>query len=166
MNIGGSISGALFSEDRKYRYALWRIWDSSLPALMFTGLNSSTAEAIKDDPTVIRMINFGKTLGFGGLYMSNLRAIVSAYPRILLIPAAMELLDGPNDHAIKKMVELTSIRVVGWGEWGQKLGTRPAEVLAILGSPVYCFKVNPSGEPRHPLYLPRNSKLIPYTRKS
>ena len=35
------INGAEFSEGRKYRYALWRIWDSSKPLVMFIGLNPS-----------------------------------------------------------------------------------------------------------------------------
>ena len=63
------------------------------------------------------------------------------------------------------MMKLTKIRVVGWGEFGSKLGNRSDEVLKILGEPVHCFKVNRSGEPCHPLYLPRDSKLSEYRRK-
>ena len=31
--------GAELSPCRRYRYALWRIWDDSKPAVMFIGLN-------------------------------------------------------------------------------------------------------------------------------
>ena len=76
MNIGGSISGALFSDDsRKYRYALWRIWDSSLDTLLFIGLNPSTAAHVQDDPTIRRLVGFAKAWGFGGLYAGNLSAL-------------------------------------------------------------------------------------------
>lgn len=32
-------SGATFSEDRLYRYQLWRIWDKQKPMLNVIGLN-------------------------------------------------------------------------------------------------------------------------------
>jgi len=166
MNIGNSISGALFTNElRTHRLALWRIWDRSKDALMFVGLNSSTAKEYRDDPTVIRMACFAKDLGYGGLFMSNLIPFVSPDPYKLLNDSLAKLYLAENDEAIKQMMALTKIHVVGWGEFGSKLGTRPAEVLKVLGDPVWCFKVNKKGEPCHPLYLPRDSKLIEYKRK-
>lgn len=165
MNIGGSISGALFSDsERKFRYSLWRIWDKSKAALMFVGLNPSTASELKDDPTIIRLCGFAKSFGYGGLYAGNLFSIVSANPEVLMFRSSEEQPLGPNDMAIKYMRHITSAVVVGWGEWGRKAGKRPDAVLSLLGEPVYCLKVNKSGEPCHPLYLPADSKLIPYRR--
>ena len=165
MEIGNSISGALFSDgNRKYRYALWRIWDKSKDALLFIGLNPSTANDIHDDPTIIRLVNFAKSWGYGGLYAGNLFSIVSANPEILFFQACTEQSGGPNDMAIKKMRGLTSAVLVGWGEWGKNAGKRTDEVLALLGKPVFCLKVNQNGEPCHPLYLPKGSKLIQYKR--
>ena len=40
--------GAEFSPCKKYRYKLWRIWDDTLPLVMFIGLNPSTADEIND----------------------------------------------------------------------------------------------------------------------
>lgn len=81
MNIGESISGAVFSdENRKFRYALWRIWDITLDGLLFIGLNPSTAEHVKDDPTVRRLIGFAKTWGFGSLFVGNLFSLVTPDP--------------------------------------------------------------------------------------
>ena len=34
------LSNAKFSNDRIYRYALWRIWDNQLPKVLFIGLTS------------------------------------------------------------------------------------------------------------------------------
>lgn len=35
---------ALLSEDRKYHYILSRTWDEAKPAVLFIGLNPSTAD--------------------------------------------------------------------------------------------------------------------------
>jgi hypothetical protein len=162
---GVNISGALFdNQDRKHRYKLWRIWNADLPCLQFVGLNPSKASEYNDDPTITRLIGFAKSWGYGGLWAGNLYSIVSPYPRVLLTPEAVESPGGPNDLSIKEMRSLCSKVMVGWGEFGKRFGTRPAEVLKLLGDPVYCLKVNPSGEPTHPLYLPRDSQLKVYSR--
>jgi len=166
LKIGDSISGALFSEDHKYRYSLWRIWDKTKEALLFIGLNPSTASDFKDDPTIIRLVGFAKGWGFGSIYAGNLRAIVSANPEILLKPELFgNISQDVNDQAIKQMSKICSTVLVGWGEWGSKLGSRPDEVIELVGRPLFCLKVNKSGEPCHPLYLPRDSKLIQYFRE-
>lgn len=166
MNIGGSISGALFSDDnRKFRFALWRIWrQNSARNLFFIGLNPSTANGTKDDPTVRRLESFAKNWGFGGLFCGNLFSLVSADPARLFFEDSRELPAGPNDTALKRMRELSTLVLVGWGAWGVNAGTRPAEVLALVGEPVYCLKTTKSGEPGHPLYLPRDSKFVRYYR--
>jgi hypothetical protein len=164
MKIGDSVSGALFSDDHKYRFVLWRIWDRQSEALMFIGLNPSTANEHRDDPTIIRLANFAKAWHFGGLCAVNLHPIVSANPDILYSEAGRQHFT-ENDEAIKQVKGSCSTSLVGWGEWGKEFTIRVKAVLDILGDPVYCLKVNKSGEPCHPLYLPRDSKLIPYTRK-
>lgn len=167
MIIGGSISGAMFIGDkRRFRIALWRIWDKSLDALLFIGLNPSNAAQVRDDPTVRRVVNFAKSWGFGGLYVGNLFSLVTPDPVDLFFDTSPELKrNGPNDRAIKRMRELSTTVMVGWGNVGQYAVPRPAEVLALVGEPVYCLKATKSGEPSHPLYLPKNSKLIRYYRK-
>lgn len=168
MKIGGSISGAIFSDDRRFRYALWRIWDlspKSMSRVLFIGLNPSTANGTKDDPTVVRMVGFAKSWGFGGLFVGNLFSIVSANPAVLLTDTSKELYGGRNDTVIKRMRELCTLVVVGWGEFGKRVGYRPAAVMDLVGEPVHCIKVNRSGEPSHPLYLSGSLKLIRYYRK-
>ena len=60
MNIGGSISGAVFGPNS--RFALWRIWDNSLDALLFIGLNPSRANGVQDDPTIRRLAIFANAV--------------------------------------------------------------------------------------------------------
>ena len=73
-------NGAEFSEDGKYRYALWRIWNTELPLVAILGLNPSTANETSDDPTIRRVKSFAKGWGYGGFYMLNLFAFVTPYP--------------------------------------------------------------------------------------
>jgi len=167
-NICDSISGAVFSDDRRHRYALWRIWDRSKPILIFTGLNASTANDIKNDPTVIRMIGFAKAWGFGGLIMVNLYPLVSPYPEDLLRwlkSSDCGQAAAVNDSVIKRARLMSAKAMVGWGNEGRRLGTRPDEVIHLLGEPVYCLRVTLSGEPTHPLYQPLSSQLMPYIRR-
>lgn len=49
-------NGAKFSEDRNYRYALWRIWDESKPMVMFIGLNPSTANETSESRLVSNVV--------------------------------------------------------------------------------------------------------------
>lgn len=75
-------TNAILSEDRKYRYVLSRIWDESKPMVMIIGLNPSTADETKNDPTIIRCIDFAKSWGYGGVYMLNLFAFRATLPKI------------------------------------------------------------------------------------
>ena len=165
MNIGEGISGAYFSDsDRRFRYALWRIWQPSGDKLLFIGLNPSTANGTKDDPTIRRLIGFAKSWGFGGLFAGNLFSLVTPNPDVLWFSSSKEEPNGPNDMAIKRMCELSRKVMVGWGNEGQNAGVRPKEVLALIRQPVFCITATKAGEPIHPLYQPLVSQLVPYIR--
>ncbi len=165
--ISESISGAVFNDsNRRFRYALWRFWQPRGDKLLFIGLNPSTANDIKDDPTICKLINFAKFWGFGGLFCGNLFSLVSANPAALFVTPSVELVGGPNDHALKRMRELSTKVMVGWGNEGRFAGTRPQEVLSLLGEPVYCLAITHTGDPRHPLYTRSTSQLVPYVRKT
>lgn len=61
------IEPAIFSQSRQYRYTLYRCWGEisrDHGTVMFIGLNPSTADETKDDPTVRRCIGFAKSWGF------------------------------------------------------------------------------------------------------
>ena len=73
--------GAEFSPCQKYRYKLWRIWDNTLPLVMFIGLNPSTANEINDDHTVSNVGKIAKSNGYGGFYMMNSFPFISTDPK-------------------------------------------------------------------------------------
>lgn len=150
---------AIFSPDRKYRYALQRIWNPSLPVVMFIGLNPSTADEICDDPTVTRCQNYARDWGYGGLYMTNLFAYRSTDPQALF--TAPNPVGDETDAYIKKLSHKAGIVVAVWGNHGSHL-SRSKAVLTMLEKPHY-LKLNKSGEPAHPLYLARTLRPISFS---
>lgn len=149
-------SGAEFSKCRKYRYALWRIWDDSKPLIMFIGLNPSTANEYSEDPTIRRVKKFASNWGYGGFYMMNLFALVSPYPEDLL---KSEDPIGDNDGWLEKIASKCKKIVFAWGSFSEA-SKRAKQVIAQFGG--YALIINKDGSPRHPLYVPANIKPVKY----
>ena len=55
--------GAVISDCKRYRYSLWRGWDDRAPQMIIIGLNPSTADQAREDPTIRRCISFSRGLG-------------------------------------------------------------------------------------------------------
>jgi hypothetical protein len=149
--------GAIFSDDRKYRYALWRSWTQNRKPLMVIGLNPSTANEISDDATITRLMARAYK-DYGGLLMANLFAYVSTNP--------LELLRNDNtvgeftDLFIRQMVSLSERQLCGWGSF-KPVTKRCKEVYSMLKEP-YCLGVNADGQPKHPLYIGYSVPMVRY----
>ena len=143
---------AIFSDNRKYRYTLWRTWDTKLGYAMFIGLNPSTADETEDDPTIRRCIGFAKAWGYGALCMTNLFAYRATKPK------DMQIADSPigseNDHFLKSVATLASIVIAAWGINGSFL-QRDQEVISLVPNK-HVLRITKKGHPAHPLYLPKN----------
>lgn len=94
---------AVLSTCRKYRFALWRIWDESKPYAMIIGLNPSTADEKEDDPTIARCIGFARSWGYGGLCMANLFAFRATEPADIF--AASDPIGPGNDEWLIKLAD-------------------------------------------------------------
>ena len=152
-------SDAYFSSDRVYRYALWRIWDESLPKILFIGLNPSTADEIEDDPTNRRCKRYAYDWGYGGYIMSNIFGFRSTDPKKLY---NIEDPIGPdNNYWLQKLQNETTLTIGAWGNHGRLLN-RGDDVIELLDN-LYCLRITKEGHPSHPLYLP--SKLKPISFK-
>lgn len=147
----GSVEcSAHFSPCRTWRYALWRRWASSPPA-MFVGLNPSTADETQDDPTIRRCIRFARDWGYGGLVMTNLFAFRSTDPRQL--NTAEDPIGPANDAALVAAAASAGVVVAAWGVHGTHNG-RAQDVIdrGLLGS-FTVLGLTADGHPRHPLYM-------------
>lgn len=150
------LKGAIFSDDRKYRYALWRIWNPNRKILMMVGLNPSRANEFANDPTITRGIIRADREGFGGFLMANLFAYVSTDPNALL--KNEDTVGEFTDYYIEKMVELSSVQLCGWGSF-KPVVKRCTQVFSMLKQP-YCLGINADGNPKHPLYVAYDIPMI------
>lgn len=151
-------SGALFSKCRKYRYALWRIWQMPLPLVMFIGLNPSTANEDQPDPTIRSVTRIAKNNGYGGFYMMNCFPFVSTDPKQLHECGNTAL----NDHWLFKVSTLCRDVCFAWGNFKIVTDlTRDIELIRMFPN-AHCLGKNANGTPRHPLFLKGSTKLIKY----
>lgn len=161
-----------FSPCRCYRYTLWRecytqperfdFFEGTNDGergnrlgeyLMVIGLNPSTADETKDDPTIRRCIGFAKRWGFSALCMTNLFAWRDTKPANMMV--AQEPVGFDNGKWLCEIAEGAGMILAAWGKDG-KFKSRDRQVLSAIraiGKPVHCLKQNKDGSPMHPLYV-------------
>lgn len=172
-----SASNASFSDNRQYRWWLHRQWTFGLGLLLFIGLNPSRADGERDDPTLRRLQAFAKSWGYQELLVVNLFARISPHPSAL--QRASDPVGVENDKVLQVCFERWARDPqmdlwCGWGMSGGR-GHRACDVLHALQPlrrqrQVHCpnakgplsLALTQTGEPRHPLYAPRQSTLSPF----
>lgn len=152
---------ALFSDNRTYRYALFRTWDEALPVALCIGLNPSTADEGTDDQTINVLIKMLKAEGFGGLIMANLFALVSRDPKVL---RAHPNPVGQNDEYLKFLKKDADTVIFCWGKF--KVAEWRIKKVVPMFHGALCFGKTPDGRPFHPLaaavWQKSKAKLQPY----
>jgi hypothetical protein len=154
------ISGAFFSDCRKHRNLLWRIWNDTKPKVAFIGLNPSNADETKPDPTITRVISFAKEWGYGGIYMTNLFTFVSSNPDDLLTCGDAV---GEADKWIALAAKQSEKIIFAWGNFKQARTRAEAVAEKYDG---YALVLNKNGSPRHPLYVKGSTVPVPFPKKS
>lgn len=165
----------VFSPCRKYRYTLWREWPLDIfaghegtaqgPArresyVQFIGLNPSTADETKNDPTVTRCIDFARRWGFGSMVMSNLFAWRDTLPENM--KAAPAPIGPDNDQWLLELASGAGLVVAAWGNHGKHMGRQDAVKKLLEAIEMKCFLITGQGCPIHPLYQPAARQLIPF----
>lgn len=165
------IDGAIFSEDRVYRYLLRRKVGVQRTTCLFIMLNPSTADEKRNDPTVSRCIGFAKHWGFGRLEVCNIFAYRATDPGELYqlseyYPANYNIANGPENIDYIRHAVVRADRVVcAWGNHGE-LFNRGIEVRNLVmneGKFPLAFKITNKGQPIHPLYQKADAPLITWT---
>lgn len=151
---------AVFSKCELYRYSLEINWDDSKPLCQFIGLNPSTADEMKDDPTLRRVKGFARSWGYGGVVMTNLFAYRATDPREMR--EANEPIGRWNDGYLLEVAGRCKRTVCAWGNHGAFIN-RSYNVGRLLSATfLECFRLTKSKEPEHPLYMAANTPLIEF----
>jgi hypothetical protein len=173
--VADMICDALISEDGAYRYTLTRRW-SGRPLLPWICLNPSTADASKNDPSVLRMCRFSRRENYGGICILNEYALRSPHPSVLRThPDPV----GPDNDmwisavagnlALSRVIDGSEPRpvVVAWGANPMAAARVPRVMELLAGIPVVCLGTTASGAPKHPLArgrerVPDDAPMIPW----
>jgi hypothetical protein len=150
----------------KYRYTLTREWQplmrylNDIKLLTFILLNPSTADHKVDDPTIRRCVAFARRDGYNAIRVVNLFAYRCSAPEDLC--RADDPIGPENDDYLSAACKEATDIVVGWGS-SFRARSRLARMENLLeGHTPVCFGVNADGSPKHPLYVPGNTKFVPY----
>jgi hypothetical protein len=157
--------GAVISECGKFRYRLWREWDSDLPTCCFICLNPSKADANVDDPTIRRCVSFARREGCGRLEVINLYAFRATDPNDL--KNAGFPIGAKNDTWIDEICNNANKIVLAWGGISKQVMARADQISRDIwaGFPetqTWCLGKTKGGQPRHPLMLAANTPLVEY----
>ena len=162
----GVTGGATFSPCGRYRQALTRDWtpEGSPPrAVLFVGMNPSTADAAASDPTCHRELGFARAWGFTRYLKGNVLDWRATSPRDLPGP---DLECSPaNIPALLAMAREAEMIVMAHGRLPARhaaLVARATAALAATGRPLRCFGLNKDGSPKHPLYLRKDTALMAF----
>jgi hypothetical protein len=163
-------AAATFDENHDYRYRLSRVWDDTLPRVVWCMLNPSTASAFRSDPTVSRVISFSRRWGYGAAEVVNLFALRSSFPSKLVLSA--DPVGSANDAAVSDAVAAADLVIAAWGNHGSlvnpKTGIpRSKEVLDLLDRcevQVHRLYMTKELQPGHPLYIRSDTVPIVWTR--
>lgn len=163
-------TAAVFSPDRTCRYELRRRVGLADGTVMWIMFNPSTADEELNDPTIRRCMDFSQRWGFGEMIVVNLLPIRSPNPkeawawyRSITDVGQPHMGSGfyENRRHINEvamsMDPNTDKVVAAWGSLANDLGWSFRDNTLI--EPLYCLGLNADGQPKHPLYVPRNREL-------
>jgi hypothetical protein len=151
----------LYSPDMVFRYAFGRWWgnvDLAATAIWVL-LNPATGDTERRHrPTLERCISRSRAAGYTGLVIVNLFAFRDTDPRNLR--SAPDAVGPANDEVLRVITKAGAQTIVAWGAHGRLRG-RSGRVGPLLDSPM-CLGITQRGEPRHPLYVPADTELVPW----
>lgn len=157
---------AYFSPCRTWRYSLSRETGSEGGVVAFVGLNPSTADEMRDDPTIRRCIRFARDWGYARLKMVNLFAYRATAPRNLFAAArdGIDIVGPQNAHVLSLTFGGADLIVAAWGAPAPLTTDRVVQFMSNEGAgwQFHVLGLTKFGSPRHPLYMPADSSPFAY----
>ena len=157
-------SGAILSDDGRYRYALHRAGLETERPVLFVMLNPSTADGHTNDHTLTKCQRFAEGWGLGPVLVGNLFAWRATAPRDLWLSQQHCDIVGPdNERWLDALMDHAERVVVGWGDqpganeqMTRFLHRYPRRTLTCLGT-------TKSGAPKHPSRPAYGTCCVPFT---
>ena len=129
--------------------------------IAFLLLNPSTADEVKDDPTVRRCRLYARDWGYGEVIVLNAFAFRATDPQDM--KACADPVGPENDAIIAQSVAALyaagGLLVCGWGNHGAHLNRGRAVRALLRPYAARGFPFTKAGEPGHPLYLRKDVQL-------
>ena len=159
---------SLWSSDRQHRYFLRRpaltAEERAKPPMAFIMLNSSTADEVKDDPTVAKSRRYAAGWGFGEVIVLNAFAYRATDPKNMR--AHPDPIGPANDevtlNTVAHVIDRGGIIVCGWGNHGLHLDRGVALRRLLRPYTLHSFPITKQQQPGHPLYLKASITPLPW----
>lgn len=145
---------AVLSPDDRYRYTLTRRWEGEAGGTkaLWIMLNPSTADAFKDDLTIVKCMRFSALWGYDAMMVVNLFAFRTTYPTELL--SASDARGPDNKRFVQSAIrsEAHPLVVCAWGGgFGGRLPRFNVEKwVREAGKVPMCLGKTRAGQPKHP----------------
>jgi len=136
--------------------------------LPFVMCNPSTADALKDDPTIRRCASFARREKFSGIVVVNLFDFRATKVEDLVKA------ENRNSESNDKLLESLALEshnkhmpvVCAWGSIIQKVDPKRGkwfrDMALMCGARLVCLGKTKDGFPKHPLYVPFAQKFESY----
>lgn len=161
VSLAGLPERYLYSPDMTYRYAFSRWWGPEDVGTtdVWVMLNPATGDTEqRHRPTLERCVARSHADGRHGVLILNLFAYRHTDPKELA--RAVDPVGPVNDEVLRQLTGAASRTIAAWGSRGRLLH-RGREVRSLLRDPL-CLGTTRHGEPRHPLYVPAATSLVPW----
>ena len=123
-------------------------------------LNPSTADEREDDATIRRCRGLTRELGYDALVVVNLFGLRSNDPTRLI--GHRDPVGPRNDAVIQDLAAPADLVIAAWGAMAFARARARVVCGLLAGTPLRCFGITRSGAPKHPLYLPAGTPLLPF----
>lgn len=150
--------------DGDYRYRLWRDVGGAGREVLWVMLNPSTADGQHNDATIRKCIRFSQLWGYGRFTVMNLFAFRATDPKDM--KAAADPVGPRNDDVLAEGMARAKAVVVAWGANGSFRDRDLAFADRHAGVRFQCLGVTKDGSPQHPLYIPYDRPLTPWTPRT
>jgi hypothetical protein len=156
--------GAIISPDKQYRYWLTRQWNvagEQIKSVVFAMLNPSIADAELNDNTIRRCISYAMSWGYNELIVVNMYAYRATDPTDLF--KCHDPIGPDNNNWLWVACQNYENIICGWGKPAQKQRVDIFKQIAAREKiKLMCLGTNQDGSPRHPLYMKKDLKPIPF----